>query len=240
MGEALSAGDVDVAMLLTEGAVAGIANGAKYRILCCYTRSPLSWGIHVPAPAAELTNVDDSRGARYAISRYGSGSHLMSFAHARERAWPTDDLEFVVVGDLAGAVRAFAERRADAFLWEKFMTKPLVESGQFRRVGEFVAPWPAFVVCVAENAWRQRQAEIRALVAAVLESTLAISAAPDSARRIASHYGLTAADVTAWLGTTRWATRVEIDPAELDRVLAVLVALGLVPRGLTGQSLIAA
>jgi hypothetical protein len=51
---------------------------------------------------------------------------------------------------------------------------------------------------------------------------------------------LTAADVTAWLGTTRWATRVEIDPAELDRVLAVLVALGLVPRGLTGQSLIAA
>jgi hypothetical protein len=93
---------------------------------------------------------------------------------------------------------------------------------------------------VAEGAWRDRQVEIRALVTAVLERALAISAAPDSTRRIASHYGLTPTDVTAWLGTTRWATRVEIDPAELDEVLGVLGALGLVPGGLTGQLLIAA
>lgn len=238
MGEALDAGELDVAMLLTEGAAAGIANGGRYRILGAYTRSPLIWGIHVPAQARELRSVEDIRGARYAISRYGSGSHLMSFAHARARSWPTDALEFVVVGDLAGAVRAFAERRAEVFLWEKFMTKPLVESGQFRRVGEFVAPWPAFVICVADRAWETRRKAIIELVELALERALAVVSDPDSARRIAERYGLAREDVVAWLGTTHWAGRIETDPEQLDEVLRVLGALDLVPSGVTSEALL--
>ena len=46
----------------------------------------------------------------------------------------------------------FASGNADVFFWEKFMTKPLVDAGRFRRVGEFVAPWPAFVVCASNSA----------------------------------------------------------------------------------------
>lgn len=237
MSEALDCGDVDIALLLTEAAVAGIAKGGRYRILSRYTRSPLIWGVHVPAQADELQTPGDLRGARHAISRFGSGSHLMSFAHAQERGWSPDELEFVVVGDLAGAVRAFAERRAEVFLWEKFMTKPLVESGQFRRVGEFVAPWPAFVVCVADSVWRERAAEARSLLEAVLERASQIAVDPDSAKRIALHYGLEQDDVRAWLATTRWAERIGIDHAELAQVLDVLVALGLVPTDVSPDAL---
>src|SRR5882672_7319219 len=139
MAQALREQRLDAAMLLTEGAVAGIAAGGGFKIVSVYTESPLIWGIHVPA-SSRLRAVADLTGARYAISRRGSGSHLMAFVHARERGWPLDRLELVVVRDLKGAIDAFAQGSADVFFWEKFMTKPLVDDGRFRRVADFTAP----------------------------------------------------------------------------------------------------
>ena len=102
MAAALLEGRIDAAMLLTEGAVAGVAAGGGFDVVSLYTESPLVWGIHVPA-ASRFAAVGDVRGARYAISRRGSGSHLMAFVHAREQGWPLDALQLVVVGNLQGA-----------------------------------------------------------------------------------------------------------------------------------------
>jgi ABC-type nitrate/sulfonate/bicarbonate transport system substrate-binding protein len=231
MGAALDAGELDVAMLLSEAAVAGIAKGGRYRILSWYTETPLIWGIHVPAAASALNTINDLRGARYAISRHGSGSHLMSFAHAKQRGWPPEELQFVVVGDLAGAVAAFADGRAEVFFWEKFMTKPLVESGQFRRLGEYAAPWPAFVVCVSDAALQSRGNAVEEVVREALAQAEAVSSDPGSAARIAERYGLTVADAAAWLGTTRWAKRLGIEARALADLLAMLEEIGIVPRG---------
>ena len=124
MAAALRENRLDLAMLLTEGAVAGAAAAADgFKIVSLYTESPLIWGIHVPA-ASEMRSVADIHGKRYAVSRRGSGSHLMSFVHAREQGWQTDNLDFVVVRDMQGAIDAFAAGAADVFFWEKFMTKP--------------------------------------------------------------------------------------------------------------------
>src|SRR5688572_30158925 len=150
MAKALREGELDAALLLTEGAVAAVADGVPLAIVSRYTDSPLIWGIHVPA-ASRFLEVDELEGARYAISRTGSGSHLMAAVHARVQGWPVAGLALVTVGNLEGAVAAFAAGHADVFFWEKFMTKPLVDAGKFRRVGEFTAPWPAFVVCAARS-----------------------------------------------------------------------------------------
>ncbi|HET8697384.1 MAG TPA: ABC transporter substrate-binding protein, partial [Gammaproteobacteria bacterium] len=80
MAEALRERRLDAAMLLTEGAVAGIARSGGFKIVSLYTESPLLWGIHVPA-SSRFRAVADIAGARYAISRRGSGSHLMAFVH---------------------------------------------------------------------------------------------------------------------------------------------------------------
>lgn len=239
MGAALDAGDLDVAMLLSEAAVAGIAKGGRYRILGWYTETPLIWGIHVPAAASQLKTVNDLRGARYAISRHGSGSHLMSFAHAKQRGWPAEELQFVVVGDLAGAVAAFADGRAEVFFWEKFMTKPLVESGQFKRLGEFTAPWPAFVVCVSDAALQSHSNAVEEMVREALTQAEAVSSDPGSAARIAARYGLTAADAAAWLGTTRWAKQLGIEARALADLLAMLEEIGIVPRGCAARDFLA-
>jgi ABC-type nitrate/sulfonate/bicarbonate transport system substrate-binding protein len=231
MAKALRAGELDAALLLTEGAVAGIAEGGGYRISSLYTETPLIWGIHVPAASA-LCSVADVRGARYAISRRGSGSHLMAYVHARAEGWPVDSLQFVVVDNLDGAVAAFASGTADVFFWEKFMTKPLVDTGVFRRVGEFSAPWPAFVMCVAERVDAAQRAMLDGVLAAVLEEAHALQARDGAAAVIAERYGIAVADVVEWLGKTRWSSRVGIGAADLAAPCNALAELGVLARRL--------
>jgi len=228
MAAALRAGELDAALLLTEGAVAGVANGGGFKIASLYTESSLIWGIHVPA-RSRLMTVADIRGARYAISRLGSGSHLMAFVHARSQAWPVDTIELVTVRNLAGAVNAFATDAADVFFWEKFMTKPLVDDGRFRRVGEFLAPWAAFVVCVADGVGAPQRVALRKLLAAVLGEAETLAARPDAPEVIGQRYSLVPSDVAEWLRATRWARHVGIELDDLVGVTAALKSLQLVP-----------
>jgi ABC-type nitrate/sulfonate/bicarbonate transport system substrate-binding protein len=236
MAAALRADQLDAAMLLTEGAVAGAAAGG-FKIVSLYTESPLIWGIHVPA-ASPIRTVDDLRGRRYAISRRGSGSHLMSVVHARERGWPTADLDFVVVGTLQGAIDAFANGTADVFFWEKFMTKPIVDSGRFRRIAEFVAPWPAFVVC-ASSAALARRAALASVLRGVFASAAELAASRDAPATIAARYGLEAHDVREWLRVTRWASRPGVDFEHVAPAVAQLGALGLIGADVSPAMLLA-
>lgn len=237
MSQALEAQELDLALLLTEGAVTAIANGARHRIVSWYTRSPLVWGIHVPA-VSSFASVEDIESARYAISRYGSGSHLMCYAHAQTRGWDTNALAFELVGNLDGAVAAFANGAADVFFWEKYMTKPLVEAGVFRRVGEFIAPWPAFVLCAARSALADL-ALIMAMLETVLSCASRVAGSAQSPAAIAASYSLSKSDVRTWLGTTQWAAKPGIDHAPLTRALEVLESVGLVPAGRSVADLVA-
>lgn len=227
MVAALCAGALDVAVMLTEGAVAAAARNADFEIVSVYTDSPLLWGIHVPA-GSELELEADIRGRRYAISRRGSGSHLMAFAHARERGWSPQGLRFVEVGSLDGARTAFREGAAEVFFWERFMTQPLVECGEFRRVGEFAADWPAFVVCARRELIETHRAQILALIDAALEQARAFSASPDAAGLITERFGLRDVDAREWLRITRWPTAVGIEPTMLARVSDVLADAGVI------------
>lgn len=237
LAAALRDGRLDVAMLLSEGAVAGAAAGG-FKIVSVYTESPLLWGIHVPA-ASSLRSVADIRGARYAISRHGSGSHLMAVVHARQQGWNPDAIEFVTVRNLDGAIDAFAKGAADVFFWEKLMTKPLVDVGKFRRVGEFSAPWPAFVVCASTAALETKADALGALLEAVLESAARLVTSATAPDLIARRYGLERGDVGAWLTTTRWATHVGIDAAAIGGTVAALHELDLLRRDFSAADAVA-
>jgi ABC-type nitrate/sulfonate/bicarbonate transport system substrate-binding protein len=229
MAKALRDGELDAALLLTEGAVAAVSDGVPLEIISLYTDSPLVWGIHVPA-ASRFRAVAELEGARYAISRTGSGSHLMAFVHARAEGWGVERLTLVTVGNLDGAVAAFESGRADVFFWEKFMTKPLVDAGQFRRVGEFTAPWPAFVVCATRALGDASRAALERVVAVVLDEARALRARADAAQLIAARYGLKSADADEWLKATRWSARVEVAPSDVAPACMALGALGVLPR----------
>jgi hypothetical protein len=135
------------------------------------------------------------------------------------------------VRNLAGAVEAFATDAADVFFWEKFMTKPLVDAGRFRRVGEFLAPWPAFVLCVADGVGAPQRAALRELLTAVLGEAKTLAARPDAPGVIGQRYSLEPSDVAQWLHATRWAREAAIEPGHLVQVTAALKNLRLVPVG---------
>jgi ABC-type nitrate/sulfonate/bicarbonate transport system substrate-binding protein len=175
----LADGTLDLAVLLTEGAALGLARGVAIEALTLYTTSPLIWGVHV-SPASGFRTIDALQGARFAISRHGSGSHLMSLALATERGWPTTGMAFEIVDNLPGAITAFEDGRADVFLWEHFTTQPVVDQGAFRRVGDFAAPWPAWVLCARQAILKDRRGQIERLFADVCRRAGGLAAAADS------------------------------------------------------------
>jgi ABC-type nitrate/sulfonate/bicarbonate transport system substrate-binding protein len=218
---ALRDNELDVALVLTEGAVADIVQHDKNRLVKIYVDSPLIWGIHVAATSS-IKNVAATRGRRIAISRYGSGSHLIAIVDAAERGWPTNDIEFVVVDNLAGARKALASGKADVFLWERHMTQPLVDSGEFRRVGQREVPWPAFAVSVRRQILGSRAQQIRAVLDVVTRYASNLKRRKTAPSLIADTYGIRLADAEKWLASVRWGGSYRRPTAALARIAKAL------------------
>ncbi len=202
----LRSGDLDAAVLLTEGIVAGICKGNPSQIIAPYVVSPLIWGIHVPAGSA-FHEVEALQGKRFAISRYGSGSHLMAYVHARQRGWDPEALQLVLAGDLTGARKAFRHGEADAFMWEKTMTQPLVDNGEFRRVGECPTPWPSFVIAARIEVIEQDTQSLRRMLEVIAKSSQNFKGSSQSVRIVSERFAIRPEDVAAWFAHTRWADR---------------------------------
>jgi ABC-type nitrate/sulfonate/bicarbonate transport system substrate-binding protein len=227
MADALRQRDVDLALMLTEGAVLDSLLGSGNKLLKVYVESPLTWGIHV-ASKSDLTSPDGIDGRPVAISRYGSGSHLIAVVDAGERGFALDAMRFVVVDNLEGARRTLAAGDADVFLWEKHMTQPLVDSGEFRRIGERVVPWPAFVVSVHPAALDRHGDHLRPVLDIVQETAASLQGSADGPARIAEAYGISVGDAAAWLQTVRWGRDYAPPTEALERVVAALIAQGAV------------
>ncbi|MFN3404216.1 MAG: substrate-binding domain-containing protein [Cytophagaceae bacterium] len=195
--------NLDMAVVLTEGIIADIHKGNPSKILQVYVSSPLIWGIHVPAHS-DVKSMDEIKNKRYAISRPGSGSHLMAMVHANTKGWKVENLNFVTINNLDGARKAFKENQADVFFWEKFTTKPFVDNGEFRRVGEFPTPWPCFVIAVREEFFNQHKNEVDLTLSIVNKKAEELKNRSDNYLVIARRYGLEENDAKEWFGSVEW------------------------------------
>lgn len=228
MTAALAAGDLDVIVALTEGLVAAIAGGLPARMVRLYTTSPLQWGVHVAGRSSlESTGLD---GVRFAISRLGSGSHLMAHVLADRLGLRLDGDSFVAVGDLDGARAALAGGDAEVFLWDRFMTSPLVEAGEFRRIDVQPTPWPAFVVAASDALLAQPEARsvLDGVLTAVAREATAFSGLASASTMISDRYGLSPTEADAWLEVTSFATATTVEPEMVAAVENRLVELGIV------------
>ena len=229
MNKDLHSGALDAAVILTEGIVADIANGNKSKIVQWYVKSPLVWGIHVAA-GSPIINEQQFAGKKYAISRYGSGSHLMAFVDAHQRGLEIKPEQFVVVNNLDGAVNSLVSGEADLFMWEKFMTKPFVDKGIFRRVGECPTPWPSFVIAVREEYLEKHPVVISAMLEVIQKSCKEFITLPDRIDRIAQRFKLKPEDVKEWLKAVEWQTEAVFDERLLDKVTSTLIEIGIIEK----------
>ncbi|MEY4286913.1 MAG: hypothetical protein RL511_999 [Bacteroidota bacterium] len=226
MIKGLQAGTLDIAVLLTEGITRAILKGLDAKIIAVYVQSPLCWGIHAPINEA-TQNLAVLDGATFAISREGSGSHLMSYVLAQREGWDASALSFNVVGDVYGGLWALNNDEAQGFLWEKYTTQPFVDQGKCKRIGEVYTPWPCFVIAVRNEVLATEKPLLQQLLTIVQARAKQLKQAPDAAEVLAWRYALKKDEVTEWLHQTEWSAATQIDQQELQQTVETLLDLKL-------------
>ena len=203
MCKALREKEIDIAIVLTEGIIKDIINGNPAKITQTFVKSPLVWGIHVGAKS-KFQTIADLENATIAISRFGSGSHLMAIVNAFNNGWDLEKLKFKVVGNLDGGIEALTNGDADYFMWEHFTTKPLVDNGTFRRLGDCPTPWPCFVVAVRDEILENHSDEVRSILDVINGYTKDFKTIENISKTLATVYEQQETDIKEWLSITEW------------------------------------
>ena len=226
MCQMLRDGTADIAVILTEGIIKDIVNGNPSKIVQVYVKSPLIWGIHVAAHSTFQT-LADLENTKVAISRQGSGSQLMAYVNAKNQGWDTSKLQFEIVNTLDGGVTALTEGTADYFMWEHFMTKPLVDKGVFRRLANCPTPWPCFVIALREEVLAKQPETIITLLKIINAKTRNFKDIPNIETQLATTYHQKKEDIEEWLSLTEW-TQEKIDIALINRIQNQLQELNII------------
>ncbi|MBP8156937.1 MAG: ABC transporter substrate-binding protein, partial [Flavobacterium sp.] len=104
-------------------------------------------------------------------------------------------------------VEALTNGSADYFMWERFMTKPLVDKGVFRRVANCPTPWPCFVIAV-RNEFLENHFQTVDLILDIINNTTAdFKDIPSIDRTLASKYNQKLEDIQEWLSLTKWSQK---------------------------------
>jgi ABC-type nitrate/sulfonate/bicarbonate transport system substrate-binding protein len=226
MCQMLRDGSTDIAVILTEGIIKDIVGGNPSKIVQIYVESPLIWGIHVGAQSNHQS-LTDLKKTKAAISRLGSGSQLMAYVNAKNQGWNTKELQFEIVNTIDGAVTSLTEGTADYFMWEHFMTKPLVDNGVFRRLGDCPTPWPCFVIAVREEVLAKQPESISKLLEIINTKTRNFKDIPNISALLATTFNQKIEDIIEWLSITEWSQK-KIDVALLNRIQNQLVELNII------------
>lgn len=237
MCKALRNGSIDIAIVLTEGIIKDIIDGNPSRILQTYVQSPLIWGIHVRSDS-NFNHLADLDNGRIAISRFGSGSHLMAIINAYNQGWSLDSLDFVEVGDLEGGIRAIEQKKADYFLWERFTTKPYVDQGVFRRIGICPTPWPCFVIAARESVISNQAESIKKLLGIINQINSNFKSIPNIDRILSNRYEQKLSDVQQWLSLTQWNSKDAITEEFIHEVQNKLLQFNVIQKTIKTNKLI--
>lgn len=203
MCQALRTGETDIAIVLTEGIIKDIIDGNPSKIVQTYVNTPLIWGIHVSA-TSNFKHISDLRNKRIAISRLGSGSHLMAIVNAYNQGWDIESLDFRIVKNLEGGIHALQNDEADYFMWEHFTTKPYVDQGIFRRIDDCPTPWPCFVVAVRDEILEQYPSEIKSILKTINATNAKFKSIQHIDNVLSKRYNQQLEDIQKWLSITEW------------------------------------
>jgi len=236
MSQLLRDNETDIAIILTEGIIRDIIAGNPAKIAQVYVQSPLVWGIHVAANSAFKT-IEDLKGKKAAISRFGSGSHLMSYVNASQQHWNLEALDFELVNTIGGGVDALTHGKADYFLWERFTTKPLVDNGTFRRIGDCPTPWPCFVIAVSDHFLKHHKNILKHILEVINIYTTDFKNIPSINRSLANTYNQKEEDINEWLAITHWSQE-NIEEEIISKTQEYLLQLGLIDKKLSFESIV--
>lgn len=237
MSNALASDTCDICIVLTEGIISAIINGNPSKIISGYVKTPLIWGVHTGINSS-LNSYEKIFDHRIAISRIGSGSHLMPTVDALIKGKSIDSDQFIAVKDIDGAIESLNSGETDVFYWEKYTTKPYVQRKQLKRIGEFISPWPCFVMAASEKLIIQSPQLIDKVLKVVHQACVDFMENPQSSKMVSKRYSISQTDASYWFHATEWATDSWVSDKMVGSVLFTLKEAGILPEESTTENLI--
>lgn len=230
MTAALRNNDIDACILLTEGIIKDIIQGNPSKIISIYVKTPLTWGIHtgINNKLAHHTDIYDKR---YAISRKGSGSQLMAIVDASAHHREIKEEQYRIIKNLDGAVNSLSNLDSDVFYWEKFMTKPYVDRGILRRVGEFQSPWPCFVIAARDDILEKHPEAIIRMLRTIHDICDNFMYNDNAIDIIREYHDIPEEDLLQWFHSTEWAIHGWVSDKMLKSVVFNLRNAGIIEKG---------
>lgn len=236
MTEALKTGELDLAILLTEGFVSAAAKGLKAKIVKEYITSPLGWGIFT-GTKSQFYSVYNRLPKKYAISKLGSGSHLMAMIHAEQRGERVDAKDLIEVKSIDGAMQSLTGNETQIFYWEKYMTKAHVENGTVRMIGEFSAPWSSMLIIASDEALSTKRDKIAKVLEVINTESERFVTSPQSVKLLTERFKLSEADAYTWLLSTVWSHDYSVRLLGLENAKQALLKIGSVSADLDVRAL---
>lgn len=213
MCKALREGTTDLAVILTEGIVLDMQRGNPSTIISTYVESPLIWGIHT-GPHHEQDRIEQFERPIYAVSRIGSGSYWMAKVEAKSRGHSLAEDQFVEIQNFEGAIEQLAQKKADLFLWEKFMSMPAANAGKMRRIGEFPTPWPCFVIAGRNDFLKNHSKQVQSILSIVLDQATKLQFDPNFDRWVSDRFGIPRQSSKEWVEKIEFSRQ----PSTMDHI----------------------
>jgi len=150
-----------------------------------------------------------------------------------------DSLDFEIVGNLDGGIKALTNGTADYFLWEHFTTKPWVDNGTFRRVGDCPSPWPCFMIAVRNDVLESNFDDIKNVLRVINSKMKSLSTHAKKQRFIdlfAQRYNLNKEDIKNWLIITEWNQGKPISKTLIKTIQNKLLELSVIEKTIDVES----
>ncbi|KAI9470470.1 hypothetical protein BDB00DRAFT_250888 [Zychaea mexicana] len=247
MTQKLQNKEIDLAIALTEGLVAGISKGQDwYKIVGTYVEAPLCWAISTGANSRH-TSIDTLNKTNVAISRFGSGSHIMAYVLADQQGWLTNDKDdevfsFSALNNFQAMRDAVNSDASDFFMWETFTTKPYHDSGEVKRIGQITPPWPAFMFAAHVDLLQNHVQDLQRALTAIQKATLLFMEQKenDSVRLVMDTLDYNEEDVRSWFKTVRYSMdHSHVSSRALQVTVSTLIKAGVLEApGLAPENLV--
>ncbi|MCB9196039.1 MAG: uracil-DNA glycosylase, partial [Flavobacteriales bacterium] len=186
-----------------------------------YVKTPLIWGVHTHVDNP-LQFYGETYSKKYAISRLGSGSHLIPIVDATLNGKKIDDDQLVVVKNLDGALESLGNMATDVFYWEKFTTKPWVDKGILKRIGEFVTPWSCFAIAASDKVIEEQSDTLIRVMSIIHFNCDQFMNASNAIDLVSKRYQQKPEDVEQWFYSTEWATSDYVSTKMVRNVMYML------------------
>ncbi|KAI7871009.1 hypothetical protein BDF14DRAFT_1719949 [Spinellus fusiger] len=227
--------ELDLSIALTEGLVAGNAKQQDwYNIVGTYVDVPLCWGISA-GKESKHNSIDTLHQTNVAISRFGSGSHIMAYVLAEQQGWLSANIDkehfqFNVLHDFKSMRDAVNDTSSDFFMWEIFTTKPYYDSGEVKNIGQITPPWPAFTFA-AHVEMQSRPQDTKNVLKAIQKATVLFmdQKENESVQYIMKHLEYKEEDIRQWFKTVSYAKDLSsVSSHALEVVGSSLIKAGII------------